>query len=302
MIDRFTDPNGAAALKQIVMEQRVVAHNQDVAEKLIAAGTVLQHKAGEDLISQGAADEQVFFMLTGEVAIEVNTRVVGRRTKGDMVGEIAAVDPTVSRTATVRAIGDVVSLRVEGKQFLAVADEHPQVWRMTTRIIGERLEERNQFHRLPNPKPVLFLGTSVESLAIAQQIQLGLEHDPIECRVWTDGIFGPSSIAIETLVKQTAECDFAAFVFGPDDKVNSRGNEQDAPRDNVIFEMGMFINELGRERTFVIKERTADLKIPSDLTGVAPISWKQEADADPKLQFATVCTELRNQIGKLGPV
>lgn len=87
-------------------------------------------------------------------------------------------------------------------------------------------------------------------------------------------MFGPSRIPLEDLIRQTREADFALFVFGPDDKIASRYQEHAAPRDNVIFEMGLFLGRLGRDRVFMVKDHDVDLKIPTDLVGLRPITYK----------------------------
>ena len=60
-------------------------------------------------------------------------------------------------------------------------------------------------------------------------------------RLWTDGVFVASQFPIIALEKQVREADFAILVLGPDDKVLSRNERSDAPRDNVILELGLFI-------------------------------------------------------------
>jgi predicted nucleotide-binding protein len=59
--------------------------------------------------------------------------------------------------------------------------------------------------------------------------------------------------------------DFGVFVFPPDDVVRMRKKEHQAIRDNVIFELGLFIGRLGRERNFIVMPRGTDkLHIPSE--------------------------------------
>ncbi len=302
MIERFTGPNGGATLSDAMLQQRIVQHDDAIARKFIGLGTLNEYQAGNVLMEQAAADEAVFFILAGEVNVEVNGRTVGIRTATETVGEIAAVDPTAPRSATVRAAGEVVTLRVGSADFIKIADEHPKVWRATARVIADRLRQRHRFHRPPNAKPILFVGSSVEGLEIAKHIQLGMKHDPVEVRIWSNGVFGPSSVTVDKLLAQVDQCDFAAFVFGPDDRVASRDEKYEAPRDNVIFEMGMFLARLGLDRTYMVKEQRTDLKIPSDLLGIAPLTYVADAKTKIDVTLGPVCTELAKKLRELGSI
>ena len=153
---------------------------------------------------------------------------------------------------------------------------------------------------LLNTKPLLFLGCSAESLKIAQEIQLALKYDDVEVMPWTDGVFGPSGIPIEDLLKTVNESDFAVFVFSPDDEIVSRKHEYNAPRDNTIFELGLFMGKLERSRTFIVKEHNTDVKIPTDLLGITPLTYIYREGGNLTTAIAPVCTELRKVIGRLG--
>lgn len=194
----------------------------------------------------------------------------------------------------------MVTLKVSESEFQKVAEHHPRVWRIVAQIVAERLRQRSAFVNLPNPTLLLFLGRSAESLIVAQEIQLGLKHDDIEVLVWTDGIFGPSSVTIDALLDTVNHTDFAAFVFSPDDKVVSRTTDYSAPRDNTVFELGLFMGRLERNRAFIVKERNTDVKIPTDLLGITPLTFIFRAGGDLPVALAPVCTELRKVIKKLG--
>lgn len=300
MIERFTGPNGGATLKDAILQQRVVQHDDAVARKFIGVGTLGEHQAGDVVIEQASADEFVFFILAGEANVEVNGRTIGTRKPMETVGEMAAVDATAARSATIRAAAETVTLRVGSADFIKIADEHPNVWHATARVIADRLRQRHRFHRPPNAKPILFVGSSVEGLEVAKHLQLGMKDEQVEVRIWTDGVFGPSSVTVDKLLAQVDECDFAVFVFGPDDQVASRAEKYQAPRDNVIFEMGMFLARLGLDRTYMVKEQKTDLKIPSDLLGIAPVTYVADGKAKLEVVLGPVCTEIAKKVRELG--
>lgn len=117
-------------------------------------------------------------------------------------------------------------------------------------------------------KPVLFIGSSSESLDVAYAAQENLE-DCAQVIVWTQGLFSLSKGILESLLDTLDESNFGLFVFAPNDLVNIRGQNMRTTRDNVIFELGLFIGRLGRQRTYMIAPKDVeDLRVPSDLLGI----------------------------------
>jgi tetratricopeptide (TPR) repeat protein len=81
-----------------------------------------------------------------------------------------------------------------------------------------------------------------------------------------------------------------------------RGRTKLAVRDNVIFELGLFIGKLGRERVFIIiPQNNEKLHIPSDLLGINPGKY-ETSRTDNNLQSATAsfCNQFRTAINFLG--
>jgi predicted nucleotide-binding protein len=103
---------------------------------------------------------------------------------------------------------------------------------------------------------------------------------------------------LEDLEKQLGLADFAVLVVAADDQVASRGTTKDAPRDNVVFELGLFMGGLARQRTFMFAPRGMDLKIPTDLLGLTPLLYEQAKPAD---DVAKAANELRGIAMRMGP-
>jgi CRP/FNR family cyclic AMP-dependent transcriptional regulator len=80
--------------------------------------------------------------------------------------------------------------------------------------------------------------------------------------------------------------------------VTSRKRDLDAPRDNVVFEVGLFMGALTRPRTFMAVPRGVDLKIPTDILGLTPVLYEATAGA---LDVASACAELQARIRRMGP-
>ena len=125
-------------------------------------------------------------------------------------------------------------------------------------------------------KPSIFIGSSSEGLEIAMKLQNSLMFCA-EATVWHQGVFGLLSVGtLEALVDAAPQFDFAVLVLTPDDLTDSRGIQSNAPRDNVLFELGLFMGVLGRTRTFILTTNSQDLKLPSDLAGVTTARYSTE--------------------------
>src|SRR5574342_679666 len=134
-------------------------------------------------------------------------------------------------------------------------------------------------------KPRIFVGSSVEGLNVAYAVRQNLAHDA-ETTVWDQGIFELSRTTIESLGNILDSIDFGIFVFSPDDAIVLRGKESLSIRDNVLFEIGLFIGKLRRDRVFFIIPEKTDLHIPTDLLGVIPGKYDPNRE-DKNFQAAT---------------
>lgn len=143
--------------------------------------------------------------------------------------------------------------------------------------------------------------SSVEALPIAQVIQNHFAHDSFIVTVWTNGVFRVSNYNIESLEKVLDDSDFAVAIAQPDDLTTVRGKEKHTPRDNVVFELGMFIGRLGRRRTFLLEPRGEEVKLPTDLAGIQTLGYRYGHKNDLPSLLAPTCNEIRNAIQELGP-
>ena len=128
------------------------------------------------------------------------------------------------------------------------------------------------------PRAKIFIGSSSGNVGVAQLIANRLEDDcSADVQVWNEGIFRLNQGFLESLIDTLGEFDFAVLVWGDDDITQSKGESQASPRDNVIFECGLFMGTLGRERVFIVHDRSKAIKIPSDFAGVTLTSMTVRA-------------------------
>lgn len=118
-------------------------------------------------------------------------------------------------------------------------------------------------------QPKLFVGSSKKNLPVARIVAEGLE-DCADVTVWDEDVFGLNQGYLETLLRNLENYDFAVFVLAPDDTLINADKTQQSPRDNVLFESGLFMGILGRENVFLVYDETVpELKIPTDLAGIS---------------------------------
>lgn len=301
MLERFTGREGRHFVIDALRDQPVIGESANLAETICDHAKVLGFNQGSTIIKESAPDNDIYFILAGVVSIRIGGREIAVRTAGQHIGEMAVVDPGQPRSASAVAEDEVVVARVSGRAFIDLSKTHPRLWRNIARGLAERLRQRNRFVSPMNPRPVLFVGCSTESLPVAQAIQSALAHDPIEVKVWTDDTFEASSFPIVSLERELSKVDFALLVLSPDDKVVSRDTTSDAPRDNIVFELGFFMGALGHSRTFLVYPRGIDIKIPTDLAGITPLTYEQRPQCDLPSAIAPACNQLRNLILKAGP-
>jgi hypothetical protein len=131
-------------------------------------------------------------------------------------------------------------------------------------------------------KPRIFLGSSGQQEKLLQALTRGLQ-DIADVDPWT-AVFNPGVSTLDRLVELTREVDFAAFVFAQDDWT-TKGTSHEAaagqasPRDNVVFEAGLFGGALGIRRTFILHAEGA--KLPTDLLGLTSIRY--DPDTTPAI-------------------
>jgi len=149
-------------------------------------------------------------------------------------------------------------------------------------------------------KPSVFVGSSGEGLEFARAVRSNLQNDA-DITLWNEGLFRPGATFIDTLVTSLPRFDFAVLVFQADDLIRSRGIETFSPRDNVIFELGLFMGRIGRSRTFIVYDESAKVKMPTDLAGLttAQFKWPRE-DNDYRSALGPACDSIRDVIRDLG--
>jgi predicted nucleotide-binding protein with TIR-like domain len=126
-----------------------------------------------------------------------------------------------------------------------------------------------------NRTPRLFVGSSTEGLELARAVSRNLDRDA-HVTVW-DKVFKANYSNLQNLLRCVHKSDFAVFVWSPDDTSMIRGTRLEAVRDNLVFEFGLFLGNLGRDRVFTIIPRDRkSLRIISDLNGITSLEYNAD--------------------------
>lgn len=118
--------------------------------------------------------------------------------------------------------------------------------------------------------------------------------------VWDEGVFGLGNSYLEDLLKAVETYDFSVFVFAPDDLTTVRAKRQASVRDNVVFELGLFMGRLGRHRAFWLVPRGKNgPRIPSDLEGISRADF-DNAPSKRAEALAMACRKVKDAARKQG--
>ena len=145
-------------------------------------------------------------------------------------------------------------------------------------------------------KPRMFLGSSTAQAALVEALAKDLS-DVADIEPWMTS-FNPGVGTMERLIELTREVDFAAFVFARDDwtaagppAAEGEVSGQASPRDNVVFEAGLFGGALGLRRTFILHAKGA--KLPTDLLGLTSVRYD---GSNGHNETQLICERLRSAI------
>jgi hypothetical protein len=114
----------------------------------------------------------------------------------------------------------------------------------------------------------IFVASSTEALKDARQVCAWIKEAECEPNLWPDS-YGPGEHTVDSLKRTAIASDAAVFILSADDKIAYRGNILSSPRDNIIFELGLFIGTFeGQSVKRAIYCVTGDVKVASDLAGL----------------------------------
>ena len=147
---------------------------------------------------------------------------------------------------------------------------------------------------------VVLLASSTESRTIARDLRARL---PASWRtiLWDEGVMTPGRSSWQGLLEIGGQLDAAVLLLSADDALICRSDRHDVPRDNVIFEAGLFMGLLGPDRALLVQDSAVVLKLPSDLDGITKIRYPHPGQADdPRAAVDLAAREIERCLARLG--
>src|SRR5271170_8120363 len=102
MKERFEGDN-RFNLIDALKRQEFVGGDGAIAEQMAAKGELVEFQKRDRLIVQDAEDSDIYLLLAGSVSIVIKGIEYRSRFAGEHVGEMAAIEPTLKRSAMVVA-------------------------------------------------------------------------------------------------------------------------------------------------------------------------------------------------------
>lgn len=147
-------------------------------------------------------------------------------------------------------------------------------------------------------KPRVFIGSSSEAIPRLHVLRDRLCQS-YDVAPWDD-IFEAGCYTTEGLLRTVRQCQVAAFLFTPDDVVELRGKPQPTTRDNVLFELGLFMGHLGPRSCFAVTPRDCpDFRIASDLLGLTTLRFNAQSTPDDPQDMISVADDIARRIQAL---
>ena len=106
---------------------------------------------------------------------------------------------------------------------------------------------------------------------------------------------------MESLEREVESSDFAIAIAAPDDVLETRNLRWTVARDNVTFELGLFMGRLGRKRTILLESRGEHVHLPSDLLGLTTLTYVWRDGIGASSSFTPTCNRIRDHVQSFGP-
>ncbi len=146
-------------------------------------------------------------------------------------------------------------------------------------------------------KKRIFIGSSSEEIKLAEAAKKILEPE-FEVTIWNDtvwetGVFKINNNFLQDLLKASLQFDFGILLGTTDDKVIVRNKEVLQSRDNILFELGLFMGRLGITKCAFVVEK--ELNILTDIKGISLARFSKKEISSFASAISSVADSFRSQ-------
>lgn len=296
---RFEGSEGKRLLIEELRKQRLVGGDPQLANEIASLGQLRQVEAGEEIIREGGADNHIFFILSGSVDTIVRGFRIARRAAGNSFGEIAAIQASEPRSATIRAIETSLLCVVTESQLNALGNSYPEIYRRLAQELARRLLEGNNLVSTSGDALNVLIVSAVEALPVARMIETAVEYDPFSIEIWKDETPLGAGDPLDSLDRALERADFAIMVAGSE-KTGQNTAHSTAPRDTMICQLGFLMGKLGRHRTLLLEPSADAVALPADFAGVTILPYPVLDTGQLLAAIRPTCDQLRDYITRYG--
>ena len=141
----FKGPNGRQRLVDELLKQSILREDKKAANAIAEKCTIAEYSARSSIFREGDASHYMLLILGGRVSVVAHGHEVAQRVAGQHVGEMALIDPSAPRSASIVAIEDTMTASISEPDFTEIAEHDPKLWRLLALELTEVI-------RLQNPK------------------------------------------------------------------------------------------------------------------------------------------------------
>lgn len=296
---RFEGSEGKRLLIEELRKQRLVGGDPQLAHEIASLGDLRQVEAGEEIIREGGADNHISFILSGSFDTIVRGFRIARRAAGNSFGEIAAIQASEPRSATIKAIETSLLCVLTESQLNVLGNSYPEIYRRLAQELARRLLEGNNLVSTSGDAINILIVSAVETLPVARMIETAFEYDPFSIQIWKDETSLDSGYPLDSLERDLERADFA-IAIASSEKPRQNTEHSSAPRDNIIFKLGFLMGKLGRHRTLLLEPGAGPVDLPANLAGVTTLPYPVLDAGQLLAAIRPACDQLRDHINRYG--
>lgn len=266
------------------LKEQTILHNLEnidtIISEIIGCIEVFALPSGQEIHREkDLSKNYLYFVFKGKCRGLKKNNTVAILPAGECFGEFPILDHSKPYDIDACADGDSCFGRILEIDLEELGEKYPKIWFNMARMLAERLHVQNEkFYRKPlNKIPRLFIGSSTESIQVAKTLKKLLKSEKLAPEIWNEKTFKKlGSSYLNRLEDAVNNFDFAVFIFNNDDDLKSRMKKEKTTRDNVIFELGMFLGKLSGKRAYVLWPEDLDVRILSDFSGIIVAEYKSK--------------------------